>query len=73
VGSRVAVGGFSEEPALETPEELRELAKECRHWAESGGNLDREWRERFAEYLERRAVEIESGCVSIDQPARTLQ
>ena len=44
---------------MEQPRELRELASWYRNWAELGNKGDRGWREGFAEYLDRRATEIE--------------
>ena len=46
---------------MEQPRELRELAGWYRSWAELGNKADRGWREGFAEYLERRASEIEAS------------
>lgn len=44
---------------MEHPRELRELASWYRSWAELGDKADRGWREGFADYLERRAAEVE--------------
>jgi hypothetical protein len=47
--------------ALEkNPRELREMAKAYRGGAEIGHTDSREWREKFAEYLERKADAIEA-------------
>jgi hypothetical protein len=45
--------------AVEQPQELRELAIWYRSRAELGSEADRDWRAGFAEYLEKRAAEIE--------------
>lgn len=44
---------------MEQPGELRELARWYRFWAELGTKADRDWRAEFAEYLDRRAAELE--------------
>lgn len=44
---------------MEQPQELRELAIWYRSRAELGSEADRDWRAGFAEYLEKRAAEIE--------------
>ena len=44
---------------LEQPHELRELAQWYRGWAEVGNDADRAWRFGFADYLEKRANELE--------------
>jgi hypothetical protein len=41
------------------PRELREIAKSYRGAAEAGNSDSREWREKFAEYLECKADAIE--------------
>jgi hypothetical protein len=52
---------------LEQPHELRELAKWYRGWAEFGNARDRAWQAGFAEYLERRATEIETLLASAER------
>jgi hypothetical protein len=44
---------------VEKPEDLRRLAEWYRSMAEVGHSDDCGWRQRFADYLERRAAEIE--------------
>ena len=46
---------------VETPEELRKLAEWSRGIAEVGHSDDCGWRHRFADYLDKKAAEIESG------------
>ena len=45
---------------VEKPEELRRLAEWYRSMAEVGHSDDCGWRQRFADYLEGKAAEIES-------------
>jgi len=45
---------------LEQPHELRELASWYRSWAEVGCDEDRAWRIGFADFLEKRAGEIDA-------------
>lgn len=65
-------GKIPEDTSLETIQELRDLARECRDWAARGGEFEREWRTRLADYLERRAVEIEAPLPT-DPPMIALQ
>lgn len=44
---------------MEKPDDLRKLAAWYRGMAEIGHSDDCGWRQRFAEYLERRAAELE--------------
>jgi hypothetical protein len=44
---------------MEKPEDLRKLAEWYRSMAEVGHTDDCGWRQRFADYLERRAAEME--------------
>jgi len=44
---------------METPRDLRRLAEWYRSFAEVGHSTDREWRRKLADYLDRRADELE--------------
>jgi len=44
---------------LDTPEDLRKLAEWYRGMAEIGNSNESGWRRRFADYLDRRACELE--------------
>lgn len=44
---------------MEEPEDLRKLAEWYRRMAEIGHSDECGWRQRFAEYLERRAAGVE--------------
>jgi hypothetical protein len=46
---------------VEKPEDLRNLAEWYRSMAEVGHSDDCGWRQRFADYLERRAAEMETA------------
>lgn len=56
---------------VEKPEDLRKLAEWYRSMAEVGHSDHCAWRRRFADYLEKRAAEIESlghrGSVTPDR------
>ena len=51
---------------MEKPEDLKKLAEWYRSMAEVGHSDDCGWRKRFAEYLERRAAELEKADLSPD-------
>jgi len=48
---------------VEKPDELRKLAEWYRSMADIGHSEDCGWRKRFAEYLERRAEDLEEAHV----------
>jgi hypothetical protein len=47
---------------MEKPDDLRKLAEWYRGMAEVGHSEDCSWRKRLAEYLEKRAHELEDRC-----------